>query len=463
MALLAHGLGFLKHGTAATLSAIDRGLNEEVIRLAVTGLSRAGKTVFITSMIQNLLALSDRHDSLPALSERLRGEHGSRLKSIRVAPADAGAIPWFDYTSKVALLEADKPEWPGQTDDLAAISLLLEVERKKTFGAATLGNRRIRIEILDYPGEWLLDLPLLSQTYHEWSSHALKLFSQEPRRSIATKFNDYVISNIVADAMTQDALMRRAHNLYKDALSACRTDHGLRYLQPGRFICPGPEGAEMPFLWFFPMEIPAGKPTPGTVADQLTRRFDAYKAHVTKAFFEPYFNRFNRQVLLVDILSALFGGRVAFEDTALAIRDISSALSTQRIARLSAVATKADHVPSDTRAGLAQLLRAVAERELKTRRSTMVTYRSAASIYSTTEGTNTIDGTQVPVVRGMVDGKMISCFVGQIPTAWPSEHYWDQSYFKLPQFAPRQYDSSAGRLEHLGLDVVLDDILGDLL
>ena len=33
----------------------------------------------------------------------------------------------------------------------------------------TLGRGRLHVDIVDYPGEWLLDLPLLSKDFATWS------------------------------------------------------------------------------------------------------------------------------------------------------------------------------------------------------------------------------------------------------------------------------------------------------
>ncbi|WP_216856663.1 YcjX family protein [Acidisphaera sp. S103] len=143
---------FLRKGTEAAFHSakdrIDRTLNENVVRLAVTGLSRAGKTVFITSLIQNLLALGDGHNSLPALSEELWNGTGSRLLSVGIIPPRDTVTPWFDYPSKVARLAAELPGWPAPTDDLSEISLLLHIERKDAFRRTTLGERRVRLDIV---------------------------------------------------------------------------------------------------------------------------------------------------------------------------------------------------------------------------------------------------------------------------------------------------------------------------
>jgi hypothetical protein len=57
---------------------VDAAINETPLRIAVTGLSRAGKTVFITSLIHNLMALGKGSGTLPKLQAALvaRGRAG---------------------------------------------------------------------------------------------------------------------------------------------------------------------------------------------------------------------------------------------------------------------------------------------------------------------------------------------------------------------------------------------------
>ena len=62
------GLGAgLRDLAASATSAVDIAVNETLIRLAVTGLSRAGKTVFITSLVNNLPAPGQGRGTLSQL------------------------------------------------------------------------------------------------------------------------------------------------------------------------------------------------------------------------------------------------------------------------------------------------------------------------------------------------------------------------------------------------------------
>lgn len=490
-------------GYAQASSSVDSLVNEDHIRLAVTGLSRAGKTVFITSLIQNLLALGQRRNTLPMITRRLTTTAGvNRLRSVTVLSAGAALLPSFDQTRNFAALAADPPAWPNPTTDLAQISLAIEVERKSSFGKR-LGTRRLRLDILDYPGEWLLDLPMLDQSFATWSAGTLKLLRQPPRRECSEAFLAFLAMQRPEDRV-EDSIVRRGHELFSEALEACRSRHGLRYLQPGRFICPGPR-SDAPFMWFFPLESSQSTPGYGTVGALLEERFEAYKRDMRLSFFDSHFAAFNRQIMLVDVLGALYLGKAAFEDTARAIQELGRALRygtngmaeavgagmlrgasqllpvafglgagtagqgvSSRIERAVFVATKADHVPAVQRDNLQNLLRDLAtggDREA-IRAGVRVSYEVAASILSTQDGTGRSEGRPVQVVQGVKLGESTvrSFHVGDVPSAIPPESFWAERYLDLPVFRPPPIDANGqAGIPHLNLDRVLDAAIGELL
>jgi predicted YcjX-like family ATPase len=494
----------LRSIAAGTGSAIERSFNEDVIRLAVTGLSRAGKTVFITSLIQNLLALADQRDVLPQLARRLSDTGTNRLRSVTVLPPGISAVPHFDYEAKRAGLCAEEPAWPKGTVDVAQISLALTVTRRSPFWGR-LGERRVRLDILDYPGEWLLDLPLLNQTYAAWSEQTLALLRQNPRLEESRPFLAFLANLRPGDRVNHD-LARQGHRLYKETLEAC-SRRGLSYLQPGRFLCPGPHG-DVPLLWFFPMDIRHPLvPAAGSLTALMNDRFEAYKRDMRTNVFETHFQAFDRQVLLVDVLGPLYAGQAAFQDAARAIKDIATALrygasqgvmadaaagilrgvgavlpsslakagnaaadrlGGDRIRRVVFVATKADHVPALKRDNLRHLLRdlAGAAESQQNAAGAKVSYQVAASLRSTEDDVAMLDGRPVQVVKGCVVGedKVRSFYVGDVPVAMPPDSFWTGGFFELPRFRPPRVDPT-GRdgLPHIGLDVVLEDLLGDLL
>ncbi len=488
---------------AGSVAGVDRALNEDHIRLAVTGLSRAGKTVFITSLIHNLLALGQRRNTLPKVTARLTQNGLTRLRGVEVMPAGVGVLPFFDYGAKLAGLAAETPCWPPRTEDLAQVSLSLEIERTSSFGRR-LGTRRVRLDILDYPGEWLLDLPMMDQTFAAWSAQTLALLRTPPRRECSEAFLAFA-ADVRPGDKAEDARAHRGHVLYRDALRACQARHGLRYLQPGRFVCPGPQ-SDAPFMWFFPLEMPDGAPRPGSVAALLRQRFEAYQQRMRADFFDTHFASFDRQIMLVDVLGALYAGRAAFEDTARVIQDLAKALhyggntfsralasgvvrgtghllpsalgratgaaarhlGNRRIERVVFVATKADHVPALKRNNLLNLLRALASPSALQDgpASAATSYRVAAAILSTRDGKGRIGDHQVEVVEGVVlgDERVRPFFIGEVPSGLPPESFWSERYLEIPVFRPPPLDPAGlTGIPHLNLDQVLDDVIGDLL
>jgi len=69
------------------------------LRLGVTGLSRAGKTVFITALVNNLVART----RLPVLAASAEG----RIVSATLEPQPDDAVPRFAYEDHLASLHGE--------------------------------------------------------------------------------------------------------------------------------------------------------------------------------------------------------------------------------------------------------------------------------------------------------------------------------------------------------------------
>ena len=466
MASLTDPLGLLRD---ATFGATELGrslLGQDRIRLAVTGLTRAGKTVFLTSLVANLLAAGQGQRTLPALEQAA----GGRLRSVRVVPAGVQSLPRFDVGAHLAALAADPPAWPGRTEDLSTLELTLEVERRSWLGGV-LGTRTVTLELLDYPGEWLLDLPMLDQGFTDWSAATLARLRTAPRAAVAAEFLAFVDA-LPAATPADEALARRGFTLFRDTLLACRDRLGLRFLQPGRVLNPGPRG-EAPILWFFPLPHADG----GGLAGLLARRHAAYVADQRENFFEPHFRRFRRQAVLVDVLGTLHAGQAAFDDTAEALAAIATALrygggwldwlTGTGVDRAAFVATKADHVPARQRDALTALLGSLTatplDRALVAGAATTV--HALAAIRCTEDDVATLEGRPVAAVRGLLaDGRSAKVYPGEVPLRPPEPGYWAHGFFEMPEFQPpRLGPDGASGVPHLGMDALLAWLIGDLL
>ncbi|HEY0569727.1 MAG TPA: YcjX family protein, partial [Xanthobacteraceae bacterium] len=147
------------------------------VRLGVTGLSRAGKTVFITALVHGLT----RGGRFPVFEPFATG----RIARARLEPQPDDAVPRFDYENHVRTL-VEARGWPNSTVDISELRLVIDYQRKN--GA----DRTLTLDIVDYPGEWLLDLPLLDKSYEQWSAESLRLASVPPRSELAAQWRAHL-------------------------------------------------------------------------------------------------------------------------------------------------------------------------------------------------------------------------------------------------------------------------------
>ena len=129
-----------------------------------------------------------------------------------------------------------------------------------------------------------------------------------------------------------------------------------------------------PALTFAPIPLGEGDAIgAGTMAAMMQRRYEAYKAHVVRPFFRNHFARLDRQIVLVDALSALNSGPAAVRDLETALADVMRAFRAGRSSRLASIfrprvdrilfaATKADHLHHTSHDRLEAILRALTAR-----------------------------------------------------------------------------------------------------
>ena len=433
------------------------------VRIGVTGLARAGKTALLTSLAANLLTAGAGLGTLPALSASLAG----RSFRVAIAPAGVEDLPRFDFQSHLAALADDPPQWPARTGAVSLLALDLHIGWPGY--AASLPARRIRLELLDYPGEWLLDLPLLGQDFSGWSDATLRRLDG---RDEARDFLSFV-RGLPTAAPADDALAKAGHELYTALLFRLRDHPGLSLLQPGRFLMPAP-GPSAPWQSFFPL---VGK---GRLGGLLADRFDRYRQQVRQELVAPSFGRVDRLIVLADLLSALHRGAEAFADVAAALAAVSQALRFRRqppllpswlaalapallggIGRVAFAATKADHVADRQRGNLAALVASLVGGRGAEARGFAV-----ASVRCTEDVVWTLEGRPVSAVRGRVAGeaKAGRSYPGEVPDRPPGADFWAHPFLALPNFEPvRLALGGRGGVPNIGLDSLLVFLLEDVL
>ncbi|MEM8979716.1 MAG: YcjX family protein, partial [Pseudomonadota bacterium] len=239
------------------------------VRLGVTGLSRAGKTVFITSLIANL---QDR-GRMP----QLVGAATGAIETAYLQPQPDDTVPRFDYEAHLGDLTSPTPNWPDSTRAVSQLRLSLKVNPKGLLSGFT-GPKTVHLDIVDYPGEWLLDLGLMEKSYAAWSRDVLERLET---RSSAEAYRA-LLAETDASAKHSEPVAKALAQSFTDYLHAARKD-GFYDVTPGRFILPG-EMEGSPVLTFAPLPE-LSSPGRRTLYREMERRFEAYKARVVKPFF----------------------------------------------------------------------------------------------------------------------------------------------------------------------------------
>ncbi|TBX28663.1 YcjX family protein [Nioella sediminis] len=460
----------LGRGVESVGSAISETFFEPVIRLGVTGLSRAGKTVFITSLVANLL---DR-GRMPGLQAAGSG----RIQAAFLQPQPDDTVPRFDYETHLAALTGRNPHWPESTRAVSELRLSLRVQPSGLLSGLS-GPRTVHIDIVDYPGEWLLDLSLLDQSYDQWSADTL---ARAETRDAAKTFLE-LATGTDGTAKLEETTAQGLARSFTAYLNEAR-EAGFSDCTPGRFLLPGElEGS--PVLTFAP--LPAREAPRGSLRREMARRFEAYKAQVVKPFFRNHFARIDRQVVLVDALGAIHSGPQAVEDLRRAMAGILGAFRPGRNSFLSAImgkrvekilfaATKADHLHHKQHPRLTAIMEALLRdaRDRADFAGAKTQAMAIAALRATVEETRTYDGKELDLVRGTLldSGKQAAFHPGELPEdpghllapARKGETAWLDADYSVMRFAPAELTLKPGEgPPHIRLDRAAEFLLGDKL
>jgi hypothetical protein len=452
--------------------------NERTVRLAVTGLSRAGKTIFTTALVHNLIRFPARRQILPAIADL------DNIISVIERPQPDPELATFPYLANLAALTADPPRWPPSTDQLSEIRIELHYQPSSWLRRQINRQAVLNIDIVDYPGEWLLDLPLLEMSFAAWSAKMLSLAEHEPRRSLGAAWRAALAAAKPGEP-AEEAEIRRLSALYRDYLKAsAEPSLGLTLIQPGRFITPGHWDLEAPALNFCPLPAPgAAEPGRRSLYAIMAGRYEVYRRRVVGEFYEKHFKDFDRQIVLVDLLRSLKAGPDAFEEARETMSMILASFEhgrsgllarlglpwvRHRIGRVLFAASKADHVSRSQQGNLESLLQDLldrAGREIKAKTiETKVLALSA--MRCTADRIAEADGHRLSVVVGIPVGAdhERALWTGEVPDRMPSRSDWHEEDYRFIDFLPKRLAPGAPQgFDHIRLDEAIRYLIGDRL
>jgi predicted YcjX-like family ATPase len=452
---LRRAAGWVGAQARAARRAAEAALGRDHLRIGVTGLSGAGKTVFTTSLIHALCHGGAHPATLPLFADAL----GASGWSARIEALPG--LPPFPYAENLAGLVADPPAWPAPTRASCGLRLIL--------GTEAAPPRQVTLDIVDYPGEWLLDLDMLELDYAAWSARVLARL--QASGGLAAEASGAWLGQALAVA-GDGAAAGTVVEAYGAMLMRLR-GAGLLHLAPGRLLVPPADAATAP---------PSPAPLPAALAGQalyatMAARYAAYRDGVVLPFHRLHVAPLDRQIVLFDVIGALGRGPAALADARGALLAALEAfryrrvplldLLRARIDRVLVVATKIDHVTTGQYLNARALIEEIFTGTDWAMARGRLRFDVLAAIRATEDGWIRRDGAQRAALRGVLagDGGVRRTLVpSDVPPAAPRAEDWPPGGFVHADFAPPDLSGHRARpFPSVNLDKALDHLVGDRL
>ncbi len=449
----------LQHQSENLLNrALDRHL-----KIGISGFSGSGKSTFLTSLIHQL-----KYSHHTGLGGFLPARDG-RLLAIECQPIPG--LPMFDYQGGIDALSAQPPQWPVSTRDISGVRLQIQFKQKSMWSGMLGEQRHLTVDIRDYPGEWLVDLPMLSLNYRDWCLDTGRLMQKSPR--------DAIDPGLVADLTTLDplanadsAVIDALFSRYQHFLRLCK-QQGLTLLQPGRAL-PDESGQLPAVLPLLNLQAYSPAQLQNAPADslyqQLQNRYQQYLKRMVKPFYQRFFTGIDRQVMLIDIVKALSNGKACFDDMLMAYSRIIDSYQTgnsnrlldllaPKVEKILFLASKPDRILMHQHEAMRQLMDDIISRitPQSVRNQIQIETEIAAAVRSSNDHQDYLTAT-------LHDGRFGELRHPPIPAMIPDASQWQQfAGWQPPELQPPLNPDllAGGRLAHIRMDKVLRDLIGD--
>ncbi|MDP2535457.1 YcjX family protein [Alteromonas stellipolaris] len=344
-----------------TLSDI---FSKETHRFTITGLSRSGKSMLFTSL---MTMLKSRSEEGYACMPLLRYLPPSQVEFMRIEPID-GYKP-FPLEENMDALASGR--WPEATEEAYGFKLVVRLTQTMSIKRHLLPHTDIVFEFIDYPGEWITDIPMLGKTYAQWSDSAWAQLSSGPQQHFANEWKTVVNAFDFEQLPTQENINALV-SAYRHYLVVAKKN-GISLLQPGSFLLDSSD-----FDWQQLGFAPLPSSITSDVSHPWYKVFDAHFTRFQKDWLTPLkqsvFRETDKQIILVDLFEGLNHSRqhlYQLKETLSHLADTfvygqtgwfaRNVMRKEAIGRVAFVATKADLIPVSERENLLSLLKQVTE------------------------------------------------------------------------------------------------------
>lgn len=422
-------------------------------RIGVVGLYNAGKTVFLTSLINHL----QDHDP-----DRFRlGGPDTRVRKFATLPPDEG---WeqFNYAgSRDALVHGGR--WPAKTRDRS--QFVCRFERSDwTFSDCLL-------KLYDLPGERIADAAMLGRDFAGWSEHILALVGNDAgyRTCCASFLEAIARDNPTAGELLHAYKLSLANLIlnFKPLISPSTFLLDVKgqpakpdtpeNLAANRFVGIDPAGEFCP--------LPASLRNRPDLVGPFAVRFNDYVERVVKPTVLAL-RSCTSLVVLIDVTMLLAGGVGMYDDNKLILRDLLDVLAPGEhpvfgplarglgkvflphqfrpgwITRIGFAAPKLDLVHPDDRDRMLLLLRRMVEKYADNRDGLKYQFFNMSSVVSTQVlpadgGKRVLVGVPLRDAEGrkVPPGPEQRFAVSELPDDWPMA--WQPGRYAFPEVYPR--------------------------
>jgi len=448
----------LKNTMKGTTEKIGKALNNismpiKTTKIAITGLSRSGKTIFITSLIDQLLHQKKIH----SMTQKYK-KFSVNLKFPKVS------VKRFEYHPLKKIIK-EYHQWPEGTDNITSTTLEFEVKSRYSF----VRNSKFRVELIDYPGEWILDIKMLELSYEQWNEKIIA-WMRNINEDIVKEYLK-VIDNL-SDKSKGEELGEKLHKQYVDMIRYLKDNH-FSNITPGRFLMPS-DLLDDPVLYFAPINNSSS-----TLYAEFKKKYDEYLENVVKNIQLEHFEGFDRQIVLVDIIEALQNGPQCYGDMKDGLKSMLSLYDhrnknfisqwfSSSIRNVIFVATKADLITTSQHNNFSALLNEMVE-DIKNELD-IHHIKTEAQVIAAVKCTQIVkcehDGKPLSCIRGVdpEDNIEVELFPGEMPSSFPLPNQWNTSNYAYEAFLPAKNSYKDNEpFEHINMDKVIESIIGDLL
>jgi uncharacterized protein len=445
-------------------------------RIGVLGPNWAGKTVFLTSLINHLSSHDSRYFQLG------NGRVSAEVRKFRRLAEDR-RWPGFDYDQHRERLVHRR--WPTKTTDRA--EYVCRFERSDwTFSDLLL-------RLYDLPGERINDMAMVkegSNTFDTWSDTFMKRIEKDI--GYADRFEAY-LKRLDDPNVAESDLLRS----YKIALGNLRLAYK-PYITPSTYAldrdgqaCRGRDPEQLageryvglrPGEEFAPLPR-AARRKHSAIADKFSDRFAAYREEVVLPLVSAL-KSCHSLVVLVDVMRILASDTGAHDDYQELLRDMLRALNPRDdllkkgvrwasdlllphdwrpgwISRIAFVAPKADLVHPEDRNRLKHLLRQMVERDARDCDGIKYEFFNVAAVRATEpvpggEARRLLAGSTMLDAEGQpIDpGERQKFVVSALPDEWPRQ--WNVGGYVFPSVYPDIPARRGCPPEQIGLDLVFN-------